>query len=163
MTEQPSPFEPNIRAEHYYLLRAVVRCARCGLSTSAVAFGVPFGHETLDDDEGNDAWQSARCSALMFYVQRLPASAQAHARRISPQFRLAFDPDYGSPAWFNHCEHCQAQLDEHDLHCEPDGAFVPTTIAQAGAIELRQIDEAFTACADGYAPEPEFWASLRRV
>ncbi len=52
-------------------------------------------------------------------------------------------------------------LDDHDLFCEPEGAFLPTSQAQAAAIQLVRIDEPLEAAAAGYACDPQFFESAR--
>jgi hypothetical protein len=52
-------------------------------------------------------------------------------------------------------------LADHDLFCEPGGAFLPTTELSAGLIQLLPIDEAFEAAAAGYAHQPEFFDAMR--
>ncbi len=52
-------------------------------------------------------------------------------------------------------------LDDHDLFCEPEGAFLPTSHARAAAIQLLRIDEPLEAAAAGYACDPQFFESAR--
>jgi hypothetical protein len=54
-------------------------------------------------------------------------------------------------------------LDDYELHCEPDGAFMPCGEAEAGNILLLQIDEPFEAVAAGCALEPEFFRFMRKA
>jgi hypothetical protein len=63
----------------------------------------------------------------------------------------------------NHCARCRALQGDHFLHCEPDGAFMPATAAAAAAIVLLEIHEPFEASAAGYAYEPDYFDSMRRV
>ena len=52
---------------------------------------------------------------------------------------------------------------EAALHCEPDGAFMPTSEDAAARIQLLQIHEPFAALAAGYAFEPEFFRFMHRL
>jgi hypothetical protein len=88
MTEQQTPPRANVRASYYYVVRAAARCGHCGQTTLVAAIGVPSPHETLDDDEGDDAWQTARCNALVFYVQELMPSVEARLRQLTPQYQV---------------------------------------------------------------------------
>ena len=65
--------------------------------------------------------------------------------------------------WANHCEHCGSLQEDHDLFCEPEGAFLPVDAAWASAIELTRIDEPFAAAAAGYAYEPEYLEHMIRT
>jgi hypothetical protein len=51
-------------------------------------------------------------------------------------------------------------LDDHELHCEPEGAFQPSSAADAARILLFQISEPLEAAAGGYAIEPEFFGCM---
>jgi len=64
--------------------------------------------------------------------------------------------------WANHCEQCGNLLGDHDLHCEPEGAFMPTSEAAAKAIQLLRFDAPFAAAAVGYACEPQFFSSMNK-
>jgi hypothetical protein len=81
--------------------------------------------------------------------------------QLSLSFRPAHSPATSSAYWANHCEHCNRPLGDHELHCEP-GAFMPSSEAAAADIELVRIREPFAAVAGGYAPEPEFFAFMRK-
>ena len=125
------------------------------------------GHDALclDDaprvDRARDVWDEASCLALLFYVAYLPDRVQQRLRSISSFYRLtageAGDPDAGAGGyWANHCEHCGEVQSDHELFCEPGGAFLPTTDEAARAIRLLPVDEAFAAVAAGYAMQPQF-------
>jgi hypothetical protein len=51
-------------------------------------------------------------------------------------------------------------MEDHDLFCEPDGAFLPTTPQSAGSVTLERVDEALEAGAVGYACDPQFIDSM---
>jgi hypothetical protein len=61
--------------------------------------------------------------------------------------------------WANHCERCGALQEDHELFCEPEGAFLPTSPAAAATIELLSVHECLEAGAAGYAIDPAFIAS----
>jgi len=62
----------------------------------------------------------------------------------------------------HYCEHCGTLLGDHELHCEPEGAFMPSSEAAAANIHLLQIPEPFQAVAAGYTFEPEFFGFMRK-
>jgi hypothetical protein len=171
MSEIPPLADANVRSHTYYVARTHVRCWHCGLPTRLLALAMPHNHETLDGDTqadadggdpASDAWQRAAVNAMLFYVERLPDDVRDRLNRISPFFRLAHSAATLNSYWANHCEHCGTLLGDHELHCEPDGAFMPSSEAAAANIQLQQIPEPFEAVAAGYAFEPEFFGFMRR-
>jgi hypothetical protein len=168
----PSAFtDANVRSQTYYVARTTAPCWRCGSSTCLLALALPPPHDTLEEDdtgEGPDdgepapgMWQRADASAFLFYVEWLPDEVQHHLYELSQSFHVAQSPATHSSYWENHCEHCSALLGDHELHCEPDGAFAPSNAAAAANIELLEISEPFEAAVAGYALEPEFFRCMR--
>lgn len=168
MSATPSLPYANVRSQSYCVALTSLRCAHCGLSTQSLALALSPGHETLHagapDDSGTDSaqndWQRATANALLFYVEGIPGAVQNRLQQLSRFFRLAYDPGAMNSYWANHCEHCGTLLGDHELHCEPEGAFVPCNEASAKNIQLLQFQELFEAAAVGYACEPEFFASM---
>jgi hypothetical protein len=180
MSATPSFPDANVRSHSYYVARTSVRCPHCGHSTRLLALAMPQGHETLhagaqdslgadtdDDDElrdesAQDVWQPANVNALLFYIEGLPGDVQSRLQELSRFFHLAYDPGAMNTYWANHCEHCGSLLGDYELHCEPEGAFMPTSEAAAKNIQLLSYQEPFAAAAVGYACQPEFFASMRK-
>jgi hypothetical protein len=172
MAQPQSTTDINVRSQTYCVARTQVRCWHCGLPTGVLALAVPHGHETLNEEtppgpgEGEtamaEAWQRADANAILFYVEHLDLDVECRLKHLSPLFRLAHSAATSSSYWANHCEHCGALLGDHELHCEPDGAFMPSSEAAAAAVELLDMRAPFEAAAAGYAPEPEFFQFMRR-
>jgi hypothetical protein len=169
MTETPTLADANVRSQTYYVARTDMRCWHCGLSTRLLALAMPRDHETLDEDaqadadcgdRASEAWHGAAVNAIIFYVECLPDGVKDRLNLISPFFRLAHSTATLNSYWANHCEHCGTLLGDHELHCEPDGAFMPSSEAAAANIQLQQIQEPFEAVAAGYAFEPEFFGFM---
>jgi hypothetical protein len=168
---QPPP-DPNVRSHSYYVVCTDAGCWYCGLSTRLLALAVPHGHEVLDSDATSaaadhdapapDAWERADINAFLFYVECLPDDVQSRLTQLSRNYRLAYSTATLSSYWANHCQHCGALLGDHELHCEPDGAFMPTSEGAATGIRLVQIHEPFQALAAGYAFEPEFFRFMKK-
>jgi hypothetical protein len=53
-------------------------------------------------------------------------------------------------------------LDDHELFCEPEGAFLPTSESTAAAIHLVLVDEPFETSAAGYSYEPPLLDAMIR-
>lgn len=171
MPEVPSSAEANVRSQTYYVARTYARCWHCGLSTRLLALAIPSDHETLNEDGPADAdgdepashlWQTANVNAFLFYVEHLPEGVQGRLNQLSRFFRLAHSAATSSSYWANHCEQCGTLLSDHELHCEPESAFMPSSEAAAANIQLLQIQEPFQAVAAGYALEPEFFESMSK-
>jgi hypothetical protein len=169
MSEIASCADANVRSQTYYIARTNGRCWHCGVPTRLLALAISDDHETLDEhtqgnpdggESASNAWQLATANALLFYVGWLPAGVQRRLSRLSQFFRLAHSAATSSSYWANHCEHCGTLLGDHELHCEPDGAFMPTSQAAAANIQLLRIQEPFAAAAAGYAVEPEFFGCM---
>jgi hypothetical protein len=180
-TIEPHP-DANVRSQTFYVARSNARCWHCGESTDLIALVVPHDHEILEMNEGEDeddnqdagakadgrdqpapdAWQRANADAFLFYVDYLPDGVRDQLKQISPSFRMAYSAVTLNSYWANHCEHCGTLLDDHELHCEPEGAFVPASESAAAVIQISQIPEPFEAAAAGYALAPEFFRFIRR-
>jgi hypothetical protein len=182
--------DANLRSPSYYVAQTHAACRDCGLSTRLLALALPRTHETLEDcppaveaesdgvatdgvatdgvatdgaapgESATDSWQLADVDAFLFYVQQLPDGVQRQLRQISPGYRPARSAATQSVYWVNHCEHCGALLDDYELHCEPEGAFMPCSEAEAGKIHLMQILEPIQALAAGYSPDPLFFGLM---
>jgi hypothetical protein len=130
-----------IRAKRYRIVSASARCPGCGAWTHVVALVVPAeGRETM--------------SVCLHYVEHIPEAVQSRVRALAPWFRLS-----AGAYWANHCEHCDTLQDEHELHCEPGGAFMPAP-ESPGAEALRltawDVAEPFAAIAGGCSYDPPF-------
>jgi hypothetical protein len=188
MPSPPVSPEMNIRSPRYYIARTVSTCWHCGSPTALVAIAVPPGHETLDvDDDASDkgsddetehredpaaAWSVADHNAFLFFVDSLPAAVQKRINRYQAAYR-PIDTDAAAATataagggagsyWANHCEECGCQLDDHEMFCEPEGAFLPTSESTAAAIHLVLVDEPFETSAAGYSYDPPLFDAMIR-
>ncbi len=130
-----------IRATRYRIVSASSRCPGCGAWTHVVALVVPAdGPETM--------------SVCLHYVEHIPESVQSRVQALAPWFRLS-----AGSYWANHCEHCDTLQDEHELHCEPGGAFMPapeSPAAEALRLTAWDVAEPFAAIAGGCSYDPPF-------
>jgi hypothetical protein len=133
------------------------------------------GDETQHREHPAAAWSVADHNAFLFYVGSLPAAIQKRINQYQPAYR-PIDADATAAAtaaapatdaggssgsyWANHCEQCGCQLDDHELFCEPEGAFLPTSEATAAAIHLVLVDEPFETSAAGYSYEPPLFDAM---
>jgi hypothetical protein len=176
--------DANIRSQSFAVARSNALCGHCGEPTDLIALVVPHNHEFLealkDEDEGDhqdadgdanadgptrgaaDEWQRANTDAFLFYVDYLSDGVRDRLQRLSPCFRVGYSVATLNSYWANHCEHCGMLLDDHELHCEPEGAFMPTNESAASAIQMSTIQAPFEASAAGYSPAPEFFRFIRR-
>lgn len=157
----------NYRADHYLIARAVGVCLHCGAATRFVAVMLPEGHEAraLPEESGHEAggstapadpWDRVGRRALVFHVEFLPEAVRRRLQEHAPGYRLAASETTQCSYWANHCERCGAMQEDHELFCEPEGAFLPMSPAAAKAILLLPVGEPCAAGAGGYAIDPEF-------
>jgi hypothetical protein len=156
--------DPNFRSVYHYVAQLSVDCWWCGVTTRAVALVLPDGHEALDqpDEQGVELWQAIAARALLFYIDKLSASAAANMCRLAPGLRRVASEETQASVWVNHCEHCGASLSDDELHCEPGDSFVPDTEARGANVRLFKIDEALEVSAGGCSMDPEFLSFARR-
>jgi len=156
----------NVRSGGYFIVRSIGECRRCRASTPLIALALPPGHQTLsmDTEDAHEAstpgiWESAACSALLFYVETLPESVRRRLPEYAQAYRYAYSAESQGSYWANHCAGCGALAEDHDLFCEPDGAFLPMSGARTTDLELVWIDEPIEAAAGGYSCDPVFLAT----
>lgn len=162
--------DANVRSQSYFVARTNTRCWHCGSLTRVVALALPRDHETLPEDappapaEGlaPEAWQHAHVDAVIFHVQRLSDDVLNRLSGISQHYRLSDRRTDQGSYWANHCEHCGKVLADQELHCELDGAFMPSSKGAASNIQVQRIEEPLEAAAAGYSFDPEFFEFARR-
>jgi hypothetical protein len=156
----------NVRSGGYFIVRSIGECRRCQVSTPLIALALAPEHETLsmDADDGRqesipDTWENAACSALLFYIETLPDSVQRRLAEFSRAYRYAYSAETQGSYWANHCTSCGALLEDHELFCEPDGAFLPMSGDITADLELIWIEEPIEAVAGGYSCDPAFFTA----
>jgi hypothetical protein len=169
MVDSGSKANINVRSGSYWIAHATGECGRCRAGTRLVALALPPDHQSLEldwDAEEDESvaynWESAEYSAFLFYVEYLPEEIGRRLQAVSEGYRFAFSERTLSSYWANHCAACGALIEDHDLFCEPDGAFMPTTAVSAAAVTLERVDQALQARAVGYACDPQFLGSMTR-
>jgi hypothetical protein len=150
--------DAGFRSQIYYVARTTAHCRHCGLPMRLLALAIPRGHETRDEQ---DKWHPADANAFLFYVEQLFGDVEQRLQELSRHFRPARSRATQSTYWANHCQHCGTLFEDHELHCEPDGPFMPWDEASAADIELLRIDGTLQAAAAGYALEPQFFRFMR--
>ncbi len=153
--------EINIRSPRYFIARRLGACGHCRKRTQVFALAVPPGHQALELD-AVDTWNVAVHGAFLFYVEYLPEAVQNRLKRYTQCYRFGHSDATLGFYWANHCERCGCLLDDHELFCEPEGAFLPTSESSASSIQLLPMDEAMQALAAGYAYEPQFFDAMSR-
>ena len=157
----------NVRSNSYWIVRATGECDRCRAETRFVALALPPNHQSLELDWDIEAhelvdynWETAEWSAFLFYVEYLPEKVRRRLQAVSKGYRFAFSERTQGSYWANHCATCGASIEDHDLFCEPGGAFLPTTPESAAGVTFEHVDEALQAGAVGYACDPQFLGSM---
>lgn len=163
MVDSTSKANINVRSDSYWIARAVAECDCCRSATRLVAVALPPQHESLahewdleEDELAEYSWEGVEWCAFIFYVEYLPEEIRLRLQAASAGYRFAFSERTQGGYWANHCANCGALIEDHDLFCEPDGAFLPTTALSAAAVTLERVDEALEANAAGYACDPQY-------
>ncbi len=134
------------RGTHYRIVSASSLCSACGAWTHVIALALPADRpETV--------------GVTLYYVEDLPESVRSRVQALAPWYRRAAAAAEAAPAascWANHCEHCDALQDDHELHCEPGGAFMPASAAEAALLTSWDVAEPFSAVAGGCSHDPPF-------
>jgi hypothetical protein len=150
----------NVRAERFMVAQRRIRCVHCARQTPVIALALLPGHECLDPEE-DELWIPAQCHAFLFYLTALPESVQRVLASLPGSFRFVHSAVTQTRYWANHCAHCGLLIEDHDLHGEPSGAFVPMTASDAAEVLLTPLYAPFEAQAEGYAFEPAFFHAMR--
>lgn len=157
----------NVRSDGYWIAHTTGTCAQCRSTNRLVALALPAGHQSLAlagdelrDELAEYVWESAAATAFLFYVEYLPRHVQRRLREFSRGYRFSCDDPVQGCYWANHCSACGVPMHDHDLFCEPGGAFLPTSPASAAAIMLVRIPQLLEAGAIGYACAPQFLESM---
>ena len=172
----------NIKAGNYYIVESSTLCWKCGESTRVFAFLLPEGHETLEaieddsmefeSDEVYEAWVNSPESSewqvsdmltIIHYVRYLPREVLARIAALTPNYRIDYSKTTESSYFMNHCEYCGMKQGDFQLHCEPQGAFVPLYEEDVADMILHPVNEAFAAEDGGYSYGVEFFDFMHRV
>jgi hypothetical protein len=167
MVDSNSKANINVRSSSYWIAHATGECDGCRAETRCVALALPPSHQSLalnwdvqKDELVAYNWETAEWGAFLFYVEYLPDEVRRRLQAASGGYRFAFSERTQGSYWANHCMACGALMEDHDLFCEPDGAFLPTTAESAAAVTLEHVGEALEVSAVGYACDPQFLASM---
>jgi hypothetical protein len=169
MSNEPASIEINVRADTFYIARRQIACWCCHAPTRLAAVVLPPFHESLSMDADEDAeeekslWERVSSAAFLFYIDYLPDEVRHRLMQQSPGYRRDYSAASQGSYWANHCERCDALLDDHYLYCEPEGAFAPTGPASAAEIELIDVAEPLQAAAAGYAVDPPFLEAMSKA
>ncbi len=150
--------DANIRSSSYLVAETRSICARCRRPCRVLALVVPPNHEMLVEGE----WQRVDANAFIFHIAALPDAISRHLFECCAQFHQVGGNGPAGSNWANHCPQCAGVFSDDELHCEP-GGFMPSDPLEARAISMTHVQQAFSALVAGYAPEPEFFASMRML
>ena len=150
MTDAAKDAEPNVRANRYFIVESRMRCPQCDWVTAVFAFALPAGYESLivhddtpDDEEGSR--EACGLAGVLSYAEYLPESAAQRVGGVTSHYRLDLHGLSDERFWTNHCQHCEAQMEEEELHGEYDGPFGPMPSGGLEAIRVHEVRGRFEA------------------
>ncbi len=143
---------PNARSARYLIVESRILCLQCNTVTAVFAFALRAGYESLfvDDDTPDDedgTWEAPGVGAVLSYVEYLSEPVASRIRAMTQHYQLDIHGDTGHTFWMNHCAHCGAQLEEEELHGEPEGPFRRLPYEGPEAIRVSEVHEPFEAWA----------------
>jgi hypothetical protein len=153
MPNNTDDIEPNVRSSSYSIIRSRMRCPQCNALTAVFTFALPAGYESrsVDDDTPDDEfgpWETQETAAVLSYIEYLSDAVANRIRAMTPHYRLGLDSQSNETWWRNHCEHCEAQMEEEEL-LEFDGPFGMMPTEGLEAIQVRRFREPFEGWAGG--------------
>jgi hypothetical protein len=147
MTQAGPTDGTNVRSAAYLVAHSVGACERCQRPTSLFSVGLLPGHERHLDNE----WVTVNSPVLLFQVEHLATDVISVLSELSQHYRLTHSGPTDSECWLNHCQHCGAPQEDYWLHCEPEGAFMPTSVQAAEQVQFVQVQGPFAAAAMGFS------------
>ena len=156
--------DANYKASHFYLLSTNHACRQCGVVTRVYALAMPASHQSLHRDDNNesaDVWQPAEVPTVLFHVAALTADVAMCLQELAPSYRLSSNT-CNNARWTNHCDHCHEPLDDDELHCELEAAFMPISIEAARAIHLVEVLESIQVNAADSALDAQWLPGVSR-
>ena len=138
-----------------YLLRSWRECYKCGNMADVFC----LASSGLRDEEGRLRHGFHTFSNLVFVPEKLRIFLEKNADTYYPSYSKTAGIKY----FLNHCD-CGAKLGDFFMHCEPRGAFFPTSIEEADKITMHWINafEPLKIAADYHVQEPDFFHSGAR-
>lgn len=154
--------EFRIRSPFYYIAESLSHCWKCSARSPVFSFILPEEHEEFRFFEDEDfkvsydmgEWQTHGYRGTVSNVRDMSTQVTSQIRRFTQDFKLAYSRAAGTGYFMNHCQHCTAKLGDFFMHCEPGGAFFPTSPEQASKITLFRVSERFDSnCGVSYATD----------
>jgi hypothetical protein len=159
VTDQKLKEKYNLRGDEYWILETRVPCVHCKKETRVTALMLPEAFEEVDEE--SEEWEHREGRFIMSNIERVTANVHKHLVFVNPFCRV---PDESAPAhsvMVNHCEHCQAEIDNEYLY-GPRNFLNPLDDEQFENGLLRRVVTPFAAQA-GYVLVEDMWEGARTV
>jgi hypothetical protein len=156
----PQDATGTLSAPSYSLARSEKSCWKCGDRTEVFCILLPAGFNKRQS--GTADWIPVRSPAFLSYLTLLSQPVDERIKTLAPGYRMTYSAKAGRSYWMNHCQRCDIKQGDFDLHCEPNGAFLPLDPTHAQRISLLQIQEAFEGSAEGISNGVDFLHCMPR-
>ena len=117
-------------------------CWKCNNETPLIAISSEkyIMEDYINEESEELEWNIVNSLTLFHDVTYIPANIIEMIQKRFPFFKLTYSRTIGGKYWANTCAHCKALQGDFFNHCEPDGAFFPTSEDEAREIELIEVD-----------------------
>ena len=83
---------------------------------------------------------------MLPYVLYLPDAIAKRILERTPNYCTDIHRETDRLGWWNHCDHCGAQIDDEELH-HIDGPFSRAALERQTSVEVHYVREPFSALA----------------
>ncbi len=140
--EEWLPVDTSIIVKNpFFVVKNSRICWKCNNEIPLIALAAEkYILNEYDDDSENSTWKIVNSLTLFSDITYLPPVIVEKIQSKYPFFKLSYSKTIGGKYWANTCIHCKALQGDFFNHCEPDGAFFPTSVDEAKVIELLKLD-----------------------
>lgn len=124
----------NIFSPGFWVASSIERCQQCREYTPCFTFLLPSGNKELDleiDENEPLEWITHSHEYFLKDVWSLSTTAIERMQISTKSYYVDSTSDTTRPYWANHCQNCNAILDESLMFGEPGGGFSPESFEQA--------------------------------
>lgn len=159
MADQDMKEKFNLRGKEYWILETRVPCLHCKKETRVTALMLPEAFEEVDEE--SEEWEAREGRFVMSNVELVSDNVHKHLVFVNPFCRVPRESNPTPETMVNHCEYCQAEIDNEYLFGHRNFLF-PLDDEPFEKGLLRRVVTPFAAQA-GYVLVEDLWEGARSV